>query len=201
MAATQSAEILDVLKRVAQILREADIEFALGGGLSAWVHGGPPTENDVDMLIREQDVDRALAVLAAAGLETARPPEGWLVKAWVDGVLVDLMYEPSGLVVDDEFLARCEVENVSAVRMRVMPVNDLVVGKLLALTEHHLDYAPILEHARALREQIDWSEVERRTQQSPFARAFLFMLTELGIRDEPESAPVSVREERWSRAG
>lgn len=201
MAATQSAEILDVLKRVAQILREADIEFALGGGLSAWVHGGPPTENDVDMLIREQDVDRALAVLAAAGLETARPPEGWLVKAWVDGVLVDLMYEPSGLVVDDEFLARCEVENVSAVRMRVMPVNDLVVGKLLALTEHHLDYAPILEHARALREQIDWSEVERRTQQSPFARAFLFMLTELGIREEPESAPVSVREERWSRAG
>jgi len=201
VAATQSAEILDVLKRVAQILREADIEFALGGGLSAWVHGGPPTENDVDMLIREQDVDRALAVLAAAGLETARPPEGWLVKAWVDGVLVDLMYEPSGLVVDDEFLARCEVENVSAVRMRVMPVNDLVVGKLLALTEHHLDYAPILEHARALREQIDWSEVERRTQQSPFARAFLFMLTELGIRDEPESAPVSVREERWSRAG
>ena len=201
MAATQSAEILDVLKRVAQILREADIEFALGGGLSAWVHGGPPTENDVDMLIREQDVDRALAVLAAAGLETARPPEGWLVKAWVDGVLVDLMYEPSGLVVDDEFLARCEVENVSAVRMRVMPVNDLVVGKLLALTEHHLDYAPILEHARALREQIDWSEVERRTQQSPFARAFLFMLTELGIREEPESGPVSVREERWSRAG
>jgi hypothetical protein len=201
VAATQSAEILDVLKRVAQILREADIEFALGGGLSAWVHGGPPTENDVDMLIREQDVDRALAVLAAAGLETARPPEGWLVKAWVDGVLVDLMYEPSGLVVDDEFLARCEVENVSAVRMRVMPVNDLVVGKLLALTEHHLDYAPILEHARALREQIDWSEVERRTQQSPFARAFLFMLTELGIREEPESAPVSVREERWSRAG
>ena len=201
MAATQSAEILDVLKRVAQILREADIEFALGGGLSAWVHGGPPTENDVDMLIREQDVDRALAVLAASGLETARPPEGWLVKAWVDGVLVDLMYEPSGLVVDDEFLARCEVENVSAVRMRVMPVNDLVVGKLLALTEHHLDYAPILEHARALREQIDWSDVERRTQHSPFARAFLYMLTELGIREESEPAPVSVREERWSRAG
>jgi hypothetical protein len=201
VAATQSDEILDVLKRVAQILREADIEYALGGGLSAWVHGGPPTENDVDILIRESDVDRALSVLEGAGLETARPPEGWLVKAWADGVLVDLMFEPSGLVVDDEFLAGCEVHNVAAVRMRVMPVNDLMVGKMLALTEHHLDYAPILEHARALREQIDWHEVERRTQHSPFARAFLYMLTELGVRDEREPGAVTVPHERWSRAG
>ena len=205
MAATQSDEILDVLKRVAQILREADIEFALGGGLSAWVHGGPPTENDVDILIRERDVDRALNVLMDAGLETARPPEGWLVKAWCDDVLVDLMYEPSGLVVDDDFLARCELHNVAAVRMLVMPVEDLVVGKLLALTEHHLDYAPILEHARALREQIDWGEVAERTQHSPFARAFLYMLTELGIRDEPtpDHGPVAVgvENDRWSRAG
>jgi len=196
VAATQSDEILDVMKRVAQILREADIEYALGGGLSVFFNGTATTENDVDILIREQDVDAALAALDAEGLPTARPPEGWLVKAWVDGVLVDLMYEPSGVVVDDEFLQHCEVENVAAVRMRVMPVNDLLVGKMLALTEHHLDYAPILEHARALREQIDWDEVEQRTQHSPFARAFLYMLAELGIR-EP-AAPTRLREERWS---
>ena len=202
VAATQSDEILDVLKRIAQILREADIEFALGGGLSAWVHGGPPTENDVDMLIREADVERALAILEDAGLETARPPEGWLVKAWDDGILVDLMFEPSGVTVDDEFLERCEVHNVAAVRMRVMPVDDLIVGKLLALTEHHLDFAPILEHARALREQIDWAHVASRTQHSPFARAFLFMVADLGIRTDDVETPLErVREERLSRAG
>ena len=139
MAATQSDEILDVLKRVAQIFREADIEFALGGGLSAWVHGGPPTENDVDILIREADAGDALRALDAAGLETARPPEGWLVKAWSDGILVDLMFGPAGAVVDEEFLQRCEERDVAAVRMRVMPVNDLLVGKMLALSEHHLD--------------------------------------------------------------
>jgi hypothetical protein len=202
VAATQSPEILDVLKRVAQILREADIEFALAGGLSAWVHGGPPTENDVDILIREDDVDRALAALDHAGLETARPPEGWLVKAWSDGVLIDLMYEPSGVVVDEEFLERCEVHNVAAVRMRVMPLEDLMVGKLLALTEHHLDLAPMLEHARALREQIDWAQVASRTQHSPFARAFIFLLADLGIRtDEAQIHSVHEREERWKKAG
>jgi hypothetical protein len=211
VAATQSPEILDVLKRVAQILREADIEFALGGGLSAWVHGGPPTENDVDILIREEDVDRALAALEDGGLETARPPEGWLVKAWSDGVLIDLMFEPSGVVVDDDFLEHCEVQNVAAVRMRVMPLEDLFVGKLLALTEHHLDFAPILEHARALREQVDWARVASRTQESPFARAFLFMLADLDIRTEEvgvrsddevvEPLPLRERDEPWRRAG
>jgi len=81
------------------------------------------------------------------------------------------------------------------------------IGKLLALTEHHLDYAPILEHARALREQIDWHAVEARTEHSPFARAFLYMLVELGIRDAPEPVAVGVGagvgagNDRWSRAG
>jgi hypothetical protein len=201
VAATQSREILDVLKRVAQILREADIEFALGGGLSAWVHGGPPTENDVDILIRECDADRALEVLGAAGFDTDHPPEGWLVKAWDGDVLVDLMFEPSGLTVDDEFLQHCELHSVAAVHMRVMPLEDLVVGKLLALTEHHLDFAPILEHARALREKIDWAEVAHRTEDSPFARSFLFMLAELGIRSDVDVPAARLREERWSKAG
>jgi hypothetical protein len=199
MAATQSHEILDVLKRVAQILRDADIDFALGGGLSAWVRGGPPTEHDVDILIRESDAERALDILGAAGFETDHPPEGWLVKAWDDGVLVDLMFEPSGVTVDDGFLEQCEVHSVAAVPMRVMPLEDLIVGKLLALTEHHLDFAPILEHARALREQVDWAHVASRTQHSPFARAFLFMIADLGIRAIPEPTPVHVQDEedRW----
>lgn len=207
MAAAQSPEILDVLKRAAALLRDAGIDFALGGGLSAWARGGPPTENDVDLLIRESDVDAALAVLADAGMRTERPPEAWLVKAWDDDILIDLMYAPAGIRVDDELLARCDVRSVVAVEMPVMPVDDLVVGKLLALTEHHLDFAPILEHSRALREQVDWASVRRRTADSPFARAFLFMLDEMGLtavssaRVEEPTEPARAAWAAWSRAG
>ena len=35
--------------------------------------------------------------------------------------------------------------------------------------------------ARALREQIDWDDVRRLTQSSPFARAFFTLVEELGI--------------------
>ena len=67
--------------------------------------------------------------------------------------------------------------------MLVMPVDDLLVSKLLSLTEHHLDFGRALEISRALREQIDWSDVRRRTEHSPFARAFLKLVVDLGIVD------------------
>jgi len=102
----------------------------------------------------------------------------------VGDVLVDLIYGPTGMVVDDEFLERCERRSVAAVDMRVISLDDLLVGKLLALTEHHLDYGPPLEWARAIREQVDWSAVARRTAESPFARTFLAMLDELEVIPE-----------------
>jgi hypothetical protein len=187
--ASQSTELLDTLKVVAAALREAKIPFALAGGLAAWAHGGPPTEHDIDLMLRESDADAALAVLAEVGLRVERPPEGWLVKAWHGDVLVDLIYGPSGIVVDDDFFERCDTLSVAAVDMQVIGLDDLLIGKLLALTEHHLDFGPPLEWARAIREQVDWERVAARTAESPFARTFLAMLDELDIASTSGAGP------------
>jgi hypothetical protein len=182
--AAQAEHLLVALKHVAATLREADVPFALGGGLAAWSRGGPPTEKDIDLLVREEDCERAHRALEAAGLRTEVPPEGWLVKAYDGDILVDLIHRPAGLVVDDELLARCDELSVHAVPMLVMRADDLLVTKLLSLTEHHLDYGAPLEVARALREQIEWTEVWGRTRHSAFARAFFFLVCELGVIDE-----------------
>ncbi|HEX5097761.1 MAG TPA: nucleotidyltransferase [Acidimicrobiia bacterium] len=181
MTALQSRELLDALKRAAAALRGAQIPFAVGGGLAAWARGGPPTEHDIDLLIREDDARRALDACAAAGMRTEVPPEGWLVKAWDGEILVDLIFRPTGSIVDDGLFDRCEVLNVQAVRMSVLPVDDILATKLLALTEHNLDYGPVLEYARSLREQIDWETLRRRTDGSPFARAFFTLVEQLGV--------------------
>jgi hypothetical protein len=181
MPALQSTDLLDALKVVAAELREAKVTFALAGGLAVWAHGGPPTEHDIDLMVRESDADAALDLLRDAGLRIEHPPEGWLVKAWLDDVLIDLIYAPRGITIDDAFFDRCEEMSVAAIDMLVIPLEDLLVGKLLALTEHHLDFAAPLEWARAIREQVDWALVARRTADSPFARTFLTMLEELDI--------------------
>ena len=182
-------ELLDLLKTSSATLRDAGIPFALGGGLAAWARGGPATEHDIDLLVRESDADAALDALAATGMRPDRPPEGWLLKAWLGDMFVDLIHHPAGLVVDDELLARCEEMDVGPCRMPVMPITDYLVTKLLILNEHHLDLAPALAHARALREQVDWPSLTARVSDSPYARAFLGLLRELGVVNAAYAAP------------
>ena len=173
--------LLETLKHAAAALREADVPYVLGGGLAVWARGGPETEHDVDFFVKADDAERAVQALDGAGFRIEEPPEGWLYKGYRDGVLVDLIFDPSGLVVDDDFLGRAEELEVHAVRMPVMRAEDVLVTKLLAMREHHMDYDRVLEIARTVREQIDWDEVRGRVDGSPYAKAFLTLVDELGV--------------------
>jgi predicted nucleotidyltransferase len=175
------AELLETLKLAAAALRDADVPFVLGGGLAIWARGGPETEHDVDLFVRPADAERAWHALEQIGFRTEEPPEGWLYKGFRDGVMVDLIYEPTGLEVGDDFFARAEELDVHAVQMAVMRADDVLVAKLLAMREHELDYEQVLEIARTVREQIDWDEVRERTDGSPYAKAFLTLVDELGV--------------------
>ncbi len=174
-------ELLESLKRVSAALREADVPFVLGGGVAIWARGGPETEHDLDLFLKPEDAERALQVLADAGLRPEKPPEDWLYKAWDGEVMVDLIFNPSGITIDDEFIERAPDTEVHAVRMRVLRPEDVLVTKLLAMREHEVDYESVLEIARAVREQIDWDEVRRRTEGSPYAKAFLTLVEELEV--------------------
>jgi hypothetical protein len=179
--------LLATLKNAARALGDAGVPFALGGGLAAWARGGPETDHDLDLMVKAEDAERALDVLARAGLRPEKPPEDWLYKAWDGDVLLDLIFHPSGFPITDEVLARSDEMEVVAVPMRVMALEDLLAAKLFALAEHHLDYESLLQIARALREQIDWNEVRARTEGSPYARAFFTLVEGLGIVEPARS--------------
>jgi predicted nucleotidyltransferase len=174
-------QLLETMKKAGGVLREAGVPFALGGGLACWARGGPETEHDVDFMVKPEDAERAQQALADAGFRTETPPEGWLLKAFEGDVLVDLIFAPQGQSVDDALLERSEELEVIAMRLPVIPLEDVMVQKLLALTEQQPDYSSVLEIARALREQIDWDEVRKRTNGHPFAEAFFTLLDELDI--------------------
>lgn len=182
------ADLLDAMKRAAAALRDADVPFMLAGGVASWARGGPPTEHDVDFMLKPDDVDRAGAVLGDAGFRVERPPEEWLIKAFDGDVMIDLIHTPVGIEVDDALLGRATELEVQAVSMPVMSVDDLLATKLLALSEHHADFESVLEVGRALREQIDWAAVRERTSSSPFAKAYFVLVEELGLLDSVDVA-------------
>jgi hypothetical protein len=180
--ANESFEALaETLKIAVAALRDAHVPFALGGSLAAWARGGPLSQKDLDLMVKPQDADAALAALEAAGMRPERPPEEWLFKAWRGDVMVDVIFAPSGLEMNDEVLERAETISVLAVATPVMALEDVLATKLHALDEHSLDYTSLLAIARSLREQIDWRSLRERTRDSPYAKALFTLVEELGI--------------------
>ena len=174
-------DMTESMKKAAAALRDAGVPYVLGGGLGLWARGAPPSGHDIDFLVKPADAETALAALADAGMRVERPPEDWLLKAFDGDVMVDLIFEPSGGPVTDETIERGEELEVLAMPIRVAALEDVFAQKLLAVTEHEPDFSSVLEPARALREQVDWEDVRRRTESSPFGRAFFTIAEGLHI--------------------
>jgi hypothetical protein len=183
------------LKRVATTLKSAGIAFALSGGYASWARGGPEPEHDVDFVLLEEDMPRALQALADAGLRVEHPPEDWLEKVYDGDALVDLIFRPADRPVTRTQLARAEEMRVDSVLMPVQDATDLLASKALTLSEHSCDLSRLFPHARALREQIDWPTLRREVSDWPFARAFLTLCDDLCI---PPAEPQEVHAEAGS---
>lgn len=181
MALPTFEELLASLKRATAALRDAGVPFAVGGGFALWAKGAPASNHDVDLMVKEEDVDSAVAVLEELGMRPERPPEDWLMKVFDGDAMIDLIYGPTGLPITDDVLANAPLCKVEAMELPVLRIEDVLVTKLLSMTEHHMDFGGVLEPARALREQVDWEEVRTRTKESPFARAFFTLAEDLGI--------------------
>jgi hypothetical protein len=178
-------------KHSASALKADGIPFALGGGYALWVHGGPEPIHDVDLVVAETDVEVAANSLMAVGLEVERPPEDWLFKAYYhqDGAeqaaqepaLVDVLHRLGGIPVIAALLDTAQEHEVLGIRIPVLPPTPIMIAKLLSLSEHYCDFAPLLLVVRAVREQLDWAEIRRETKDQPFAEAFLLLAERLGI--------------------
>ncbi|GAA3425276.1 nucleotidyltransferase [Streptosporangium sandarakinum] len=173
--------ILETLKRASTALKDAKVRFALAGGCAAYARGAAPSLHDVDFVLPQEDVPTALEALRELGFETAKPPEDWLVKAYDEGRLVDLIFNICGNPVTPELLERSEQMKASAVIVPVLEATDLVISWLLPLSEHSCDYGSLLPQVRALREQVDWNRVASVAQVSPYASTFLTLLERLEV--------------------
>jgi len=177
----ENQPLIATLKRAAFHLKETGIPFCLAGGFAVYARGGESVDHDIDFLIKPEDADRALTALAEVGFRGEVPPEGWLVKAYDDDRLIDLIFSPVQRPVTDKTLADTDIIAVNACHMPVLSATELMVHKVLTWSAHYCDYARGLPVARSLREQIDWTRVYRESAHSPYAFAFLVLLDRLEV--------------------
>lgn len=150
-----AATFVPTMKKAAAALRDAGVPYALTGGLAAWARGGPDTSHDIDFVVKPEDAERAQTALVEAGMRPERPPEGWLLKVYDGDILVDLISEPNGGPVDDGWLERADEREVMAMAMPLASLEDIMVSKLLSISEEDLDFSSVLEVARPLRAQLE----------------------------------------------
>ncbi|GAA3834642.1 hypothetical protein GCM10022226_65140 [Sphaerisporangium flaviroseum] len=174
--------IIETLKRAGSALKAEGVRFALAGGCAAYARGAAPSLHDVDFVLVEEDVPRALETLRELGFRTAKPPEDWLVKAFDEGDrLVDLIFRIEERPITAAMIGRADMINTAALSLPVLDATDLVISWILPMSEHSCDYGSILPQVRALREQVDWDQVAIVASLSPYASTFLTLLDRLGV--------------------
>lgn len=188
----QVEAILDTLVTVTAALKGTGVPFALTGGSAVYALGGVPSEHDVDVAVRERDVERAVSTLVEAGMQEVGTPLDWLRKVRDDGRIVDLIIRSVNRPVDDQTLASANDVKVGPIVVPVLPATTVMIDKLLVFGEHFCDYTWALPAARALREQIDWDRVRAEVSHSPFAEAFLLLADRLGLSSPPKGGPMRV---------
>ena len=167
--------LLAVLDETVDVLRRADITFLVMGGLATSVLGRDRRVTDIDLFLRDRDVERALAALRVAGFETLVVSPNWLAKAFKDDVLVDLISRSThDIGLSDEILERAVDMDVHGRRLPVVSAEDLIVMKAVATGE---DTARYWHDALSVlgRPDLDWGYLTRRAKQHG-ARRLLSLL-------------------------
>ncbi|HJR46285.1 MAG TPA: nucleotidyltransferase [Actinomycetota bacterium] len=179
--------LLRVLGETSDVLDRTGIPYVFIGGLPLSVYGRPKPIKDLDVMVRHEDVEKTMQVLADAGFETKDAPEEWLHKAAKDGVLVDVITRSEGdLYLDDELLGRALERDYKGRNVKLVGPEDLLVMKAIA---HEEDTPHYWHDAMALivGVELDWDYIVQRARHG--AKRLLSLLiyaqsTDLFVPDE-----------------
>lgn len=157
-----------ILERSIRILETSGIPYLAAGSLPMEVIGrSGQSADDVDLLVKRDDLRRALEALEADGYELEPTEHEWLAKAVKDNVLVDLIIEAGDAIyVDDEMLRRGFDARVKGVDARIIGPEDFVVMQALATKRDAPEYW--FNGVEVLQESdVDWEYLVRRARVRP----------------------------------
>ena len=171
-----SEAVTRVLASAIDALDGKDVPYLVMGGLAAAAYARPRTTEDIDVFVKPEDANRALDALAAAGCDVEETDPMWLYKAWMDGVLIDVIFRSSGdIYLDDQMVARAVEREIRGTATKLISAEDFLVIKAVATTEqgshHWYDALGLIA-----RHPIDWEYLVERARQAGPRRVLSLLL-------------------------
>lgn len=140
------------------------VRYLLGGAVALNAHSGVWRDTkDLDLFLRPRDASPALDALRGAGFETERVYESWLGKGWKGEHFVDLIWRnANGLYpVEDEWFDRAEPVRALGRDLPALPLEELLVSKMMVMGRYRYDGADILHVLAATPTPVDWDHLAR----------------------------------------
>ena len=165
--ADDDATFRSVLADVVEAVEGEDVPYLAIGGLASATYGRPRPTKDIDVFVKPEDAERCVKALESAGFTTEDPPEDWLLKAYKDDVLVDVIFRiHNSIYLDDDMIARARRYDVKGTTIAVVPAEDFILMQAVTHSEDtpHYWYNALTVIASA---EIDWDYVVRRSSHGP----------------------------------
>ncbi len=190
-------------KSALALLSSAGIPFLVGGSFALQRFTGLARDTkDIDIFVKPDNVNPALAVFEDAGYSTELPYPHWLAKAHCGDHFMDIIFSSgNGLAtVDDEWFASAPEAEVMGLQVKLSPVEEIIWSKAFVMERERYDGADVAHLLHVSAGSIDWQRLIRRFAdhwQVLFSHLILFDYIYPSKRD---LIPAWVREHLLARA-
>jgi hypothetical protein len=123
--------LIDTVKRVLEVLEQNQIPYAIIGGLAVSHHAVPRFTQDVDLVIRAEDMGRIRSLFPGCYQRGTSVVEVYDIG----GTRVDVL--PAKLRYQREVVARAVPGDIQGTPARVASVRDLILLKMFAAPDRH----------------------------------------------------------------
>jgi Nucleotidyl transferase of unknown function (DUF2204) len=165
LAANLDPHAVAFYRDVIAALRAKRIGLLVGGAWAFEAHTGiSGRTKDLDLFLRPRDVEPALAVLEAEGYRTELTSPVWIAKAFLGHDLVDLIFSSgNGLcTVDDEWFTNAPRASVLGLRMRLIPIEEMIWSKSFLMERDRFDGADVNHLILAAAGRLDGERLLKR---------------------------------------
>ncbi len=185
-----------------RLLEASGLPFVVGGAFAHSRYTGRDRDTkDLDVMLKREDVPRALAAFEEAGYKVEVPFPHWLGKVHRDGRYIDVVFSSgNGIVrVDDCWFTHAVPSEVLGIPVDLCPVEELLWSSSFVQERERYDGAAVLHllHARAL--FMDWQRLlDRFGDQWPVLLSYL-VLFNFAYPDRRSDIPAAVMNELMAR--
>lgn len=146
-------------------LVDGDVPFLVGGAYAfARFTGIKRPTKDFDIFVRPDELERAFAVLDAAGFETEATFPHWLAKVSRDAHFLDIIFSSGNGIarVDDAWFAHGVPGEVFALRVLLAPPEEMIWSKAFVQERERYDGADVIHLLHARGPHLDWPRLRAR---------------------------------------